>query len=97
MSRDYELIYDGLYRWSREGQVADALLGGFLNTKLANRAFELYELKKNPVSNIKGDVDLDSLTSKADLVRWAEANEINVPEKLKQPSAIKKFLMGSKD
>ena len=94
MSKDYELIYDGLYRWSREGAVAKALSGGFLSRREANRAYELYELQKNPVSSTKKDADLETLTAKADLLKWSEENGISVPEKLKQPSAIKKFLLG---
>ena len=93
MSKDYELIYDGLYRWSREGTVAKALSGGFLNRREANRAYELYELEKNPVSSTEKDTDLETLTAKVDLLKWAEGNEIDVPAKLKQPSSIKKFLL----
>ena len=94
MSKDYKLIYDGLYRWSREGTVAKALSGGFLNRREANRAYELYELDKNPVSSIEKDANLETLTAKADLTKWAEENKIDIPVKLKQPSAIKKFLLG---
>ena len=94
---DYKLTFDGLYRWKREGKVADSLSGGFVHKREANRALELYLLTKNPISDISGDVDLDSLSTKADLVKWALENDIDVPAKHKQPSAIKKFLMGNKD
>ena len=94
---DYKLIFDGLFKWKREGLVADALSGGFINKREANRALELYLLAKNPISDISGDADLESLSAKADLVKWASENNIDVPAKHKQPSAIKKFLMGGKD
>ena len=91
---DYKLTFDGLYRWKREGKVADSLSGAFLRKNEANRALELYLLAKNPVSDISGSVDLDSLVTKVDLLKWASENSIDVPAKYKQPSAIKKFLMG---
>jgi hypothetical protein len=93
----YKLIFDGLYRWSRNGVVAKELSGGFSRQREAFRALEAYRAKLNPVSGIESDASIEGLTSKADLLKWAENNGTEVPEKLKQPSAIKKFLMGKKD
>tara|TARA_R110000796_G_scaffold134362_1_gene250136 strand:+ start:11808 stop:12113 length:306 start_codon:yes stop_codon:yes gene_type:complete len=91
---EYKLIFDGLYKWSRSGKVAEALNGSFLRRKDALRAFELHELSKEPpISSVKKEVDLESLNSKIDLLKWAEVNGLSVPAKYKQPSAIKKFLM----
>ena len=95
MSKDYELIYDGLYRWSREGKVAQELTGGFLSRREAQRALELYKLSKEPEKSlVKGDTTLEGLVTKSDLLKWAELNSIEVPPKYKQPTAIKKWLQG---
>jgi len=92
---EYKLIFDGLYKWSRSGKVAEALNGSFLRRRDALRAFELYELSKEPaISSVEKEVNLETLNSKVDLLKWAEANGLSVPAKYKQPSAIKKFLMG---
>ena len=95
MDTDYKLIFDGFYRWSRSGKVAEALSGCFIRKSEAARAWGLYQLsKKAPESSVDKSADLESLISKADLLKWAEANGLEVPSKHKQPSAIKKFLMG---
>ncbi|HAV25304.1 MAG TPA: hypothetical protein DCX01_03910 [Bacteroidetes bacterium] len=95
MDTDYKLIFDGFYRWSRSGKVAEALSGCFIRKSEAARAWELYELsKKAPASSVVKSADLESLNNKADLLKWAEVNNLEVPDKHKQPSAIKKFLMG---
>ena len=94
---EYKLIFDGLYRWSRNGVVAKELSGGFSRQREAHRALEAYRASLTPISSITEDASLEGLTSKADLLKWAENNTVDVPTKLKQPSAIKKFLMGRKD
>ena len=94
INTDYKLIFDGVYKWSRGGKVADAIGGGFTRKQDARRALELYLLSKTPTSDIDKTATLGDLTTKVDLLTWAENNDIQVPPKYKQPSAIKKFLVG---
>jgi hypothetical protein len=92
---EYTLEYDGLYRWSREGTIAGELKGAFSAPSNALEAFERYcALSAPEKSSVGGSESLESLSKKHDLLKWAEEKEVEVPETLKQPSAIKKFLSG---
>ena len=91
----YTLEFDGVYKWTRKGSVANALKGGYTSPLDAELAFNLYNSTLVFQANkLSGEEDLDSLETKKDLLGYAEAKGIEVPTKYKQPSAIKKFLMG---
>lgn len=95
---EYTLAFDGLYYWTRQGSVAEALKGRYVRQRDALLAFNLYEASKVFVANkLTGEEDIDSLESKKDLVGYAEAKGIKIPAKYKAPSAIKKFLKGGYD
>ena len=92
---EYTLAFDGLYYWTRQGTVAEALKGRYVRQRDALLAFNLYEASKVFQANkLSGEEDLDTLETKKDLMGYAEAKGIEVPAKYKQPSAIKKFLKG---
>lgn len=92
---EYTLLYDGLYYWSREGSVPEALKGRYSGQYEAIRSFELYDLSLSPQNSlVEGTEELESLTKKTDLEKWAELQGVEVPPEYKQPSAIKKFLLG---
>lgn len=92
---EYTLAFNGLYYWTRQGTVADALKGSYVRQRDALLAFNLYEASKVFVANkLSGEEDIDSLESKKDLLGYAEAKGVEVPSKYKAPSSIKKFLKG---
>ncbi|QDP52422.1 MAG: hypothetical protein Unbinned96contig1001_39 [Prokaryotic dsDNA virus sp.] len=92
---EYTLLYNGLYYWSREGSTPEALKGRYSGQYEALRGFELYDASIAPqISHIEEDVELEELTKKADLQKWADMQGVEVPPEYKQPSAIKKFLLG---
>ena len=45
---EYKLISDGLYRWTRQGSVAEGLKGAFIRKVDALRAFDVYEATRVP-------------------------------------------------
>ena len=90
---EYELGFNGLYYWHRDGLTASALQGSFVNPTQALDAMRRYNVSFKQEVNL--DVtDLEGLEKKADLLGYAEKNNIEVPDKYKAPSAIKKFLQG---
>ena len=69
------------------------LEGGYSSHTEAMSAFNRYNSTLIPeTSVVEGDEDLESLSKKVDLVKWAEKRGIEVPEELLYPKAIKKFL-----
>ena len=91
----YELKYDGLYFWSQAGVTAEAISSKYTSPEEANIAMNLYMSGKKFVADkMTGEEDLEELNSKASLVGYAEALGVEIPAKLKQPSAIKKYLKG---
>lgn len=94
----YTLVFDGVFRWTREGNLPIKLEGAFSSQIEAYEAFRFYCVSVTPeVSEVQGTESLEDLTKKADLVQWAEKQEIEIPAKLKQPAAIKKFLQEQVD
>lgn len=95
---EYTLVCEGLYRWTRQGTVAEALKGSYTRKRDALLAFNLYEASRVFQANkLSGEEDIESLETKKDLVGYAEAKGIEIPSKYKAPSAIKKFLKGGYD
>lgn len=95
---EYTLQYDGLYRWSRSGNLPTALEGGFSSQVEAFNTFKRYCSTLLPeTSKVSPSDSLEALTRKADLEKWAELNSIEIPSKYKQPSAIRKYLLGLQD
>lgn len=92
---EYTLEFDGMYKWTRKGSIANALKSSYTSPIEAEMAFNIYNSSLEFQANkLSGEENLEELSSKKDLLGYAEAKGIEVPEKLKQPSAIKKFLMG---
>lgn len=92
---EYTLNYDGLYFWSREGSLPKMLEGKYSSHVEAQSAFNRYNSTlMEETSEVNGEEELDSLSKKVDLLQWAEKRHIDVPAKLLQPAAIKKFLLG---
>jgi hypothetical protein len=90
---EYELSFNGLDYWHRDGLTASALQGSFVNPTQALDAMRRYNVSF--IQEVNLDVtDLESLEKKADLLGYAKNNNIEVPDKYKAPSAIKKFLQG---
>jgi hypothetical protein len=90
---EYKLEFNGLYYWHRDGLTASALQGSFVNPTQALDAMRRYNVSF--IQEVNLDVtDLESLEKKADLLGYAKNNNIEVPDKYKVPSAIKKFLQG---
>lgn len=90
----YTLMFNGLYYWSREGNIAKSLEGTFTSAREAIAQFNRYSASLIPEeSQVQGDEDLEELTKKVDLVKWAEEKGIEIPSSVKQPAAIKKFLL----
>ena len=95
---EYTLEFNGLFYWTRQGTVAEALKGHYVRQRDALTAFNVYEASKVFVPNkLSGEEDVDALESKKDLVGYAEAKGIKIPAKYKAPAAIKKFLKGGYD
>ncbi len=89
----YTLVFDGLYHWTREGNLPIKLQGQFSCQIEAYSAFRFYCSSLMPeVSQVTGGEDLEELTLKKDLAQWADKQGIEIPNKVKQPAAIKKFL-----
>lgn len=93
---EYFLDFDGLYFWkTKTSEAAKELKGSFMDPQSALNAFKAYNAALTITPDLGGaEKSLEELTSKAELLGWAEGNGIEVPEKYKQPSAIKKFLQG---
>lgn len=95
---EYTLEFDGFYRWKTKGTVAKCLQSAFTGPQDALTAFNVYNSSLTlGVNTGAAEQPLEELTSKADLLGYAKAKGIDVPEKYKQPSAIKKFLEGGYD
>jgi hypothetical protein len=90
---EYKLGFNGLYYWHRDGATADNLKGSFMCPTDAMDALRRYNVSLKPLISTEVGT-LDSLVTKADLLGYALLEGIEVPEKYKIPSAIKKFLQG---
>lgn len=90
---EYELQYDGFYYWHRSGAVHESLKGSFMSpTDALNRMRKYNASLKQEVIYSEGE--LDSLNKKAELLGYAEKNDIEIPSEHKSVGAIKKFLQG---
>lgn len=95
---EYTLEFDGFYKWKTKGKVAECLASAYTGPHDAITAFNMYNSSLTlGVNTGAAQKPLEELTSKADLMGYAKAKGIDVPEKYKQPSAIKKFLEGGYD
>ena len=90
---EYKLGFNGFYYWHRDGATADKLKGSFMCPTDAMDALRRYNVSLQPLISTEVGT-LDSLVTKADLLGYALLEGIEVPEKHKIPSAIKKFLQG---
>lgn len=94
---EYELTYDGLYRWvNKKGDAPAAISGGFTGPDSALMAFNVYNASLEFIAQkMSGEEELEALSTKRELLGYAEAHGIDIPEKYsKQPSSMKKFLQG---
>jgi hypothetical protein len=92
---EYILDFNGLYFWKTKSGVAEELKGSYLDPKSALDAFKVYNSKLTITPDVSGaQKPLEELTGKAELLGWAKVNGVDVPEKYKHPSSIKKFLQG---
>lgn len=93
---EYELYFDDLYRWkNKKGTVAAQISGGFTGPDAALLAFNVYNASLEFIADkMSGDEDLEALTTKKELVGYAEAKGVEIPAKHKSVGAIKKFLQG---
>ena len=98
----YSLLYapTRLYHFSSKGNTPLELMGGFTCRTDALVQFERYnrrlalsaEVIRVPISE---DVLLGDLTTKVELLSYAEHHNINVPSGLSNPKQIKKLLQSS--
>ena len=94
----YELGYDGLYFWKSNGPLNKLLEGKYASQQEAMSALKKVEASKSlPRTHVEKDASVATLTKKAELLDWAEKNEIEIPDEHKSVGAIKKFLMGGYD
>lgn len=91
---NFELHFDSkqLYHFKGMGVLPVALEGGFTSPTEAYGAFLRYDATQSPPSYVNGAEELSELTTVADLRKWAQENNIEIPESKKAPTAIKKFL-----
>ena len=90
---EYELGFDGLHYWHRNGATAKLLQGHFSSSRTAMDAMRKYNVSLTQ-SIVYTDKDLEDLTKKDELLGYAQKANIEVPEKHKTAGAIKKFLSG---
>lgn len=93
---EYTLKFNGMYYWHRDGAVANPLKGSYLSPTDALNTMRIYNASLEQEVNL-GVGELGGLTKKADLLGYAKKNGIEIPEKHKSPTAIKKFLEGGYD
>jgi hypothetical protein len=94
----YSLLFSpqSLYHFSSKGNTPTELLGGFSGLNDALTQWDRYnarvllslEVKRVDVT----DVELDTLSTKIQLLSYAEANGIEVSDGMTNPKQLKKFL-----
>ena len=98
----YSLLYSPvtLYHFSSKGNTPLELMGGFTCRTEALVQFERYNRRLSLVTEvvrveIAENVLLDDLTTKVELLSYAEKFNIDVPSGLSNPKQIKKLLQSS--
>ena len=100
----YALLYSPveLYHFSSKGNTPLELMGGFTCRIAALTQFERYDRRLALSTEVKRveiteHVLLEDLTTKIELLSFAEHHNITVPSGLSNPKQIKKLLLGSID
>ena len=100
----YSLLYSPveLYHFSSKGNTPLELMGGFTCRTAALTQFDRYNRRLALSTEVKRieiteHVLLEDLTTKVELLSFAEQNNITVPSGLSNPKQIKKLLLGSVD
>ena len=86
-----------LYHFSSKGTTPKELLGGFTGLRDALTQFDRYNSRIESSQVVKrveieDDCDLESLTTKVQLLSFADKFNIEVPSGLSNPKQIKKLL-----
>lgn len=84
---------NGGWQWKGKGVLPKKLDGIFSTKHVAFRAFNGYDGGLVIHPNTGAD-ELEALTKKADLLGYAINKGIEIPDEIKQPAAIKKYLEG---
>lgn len=95
---NYSLLFNpqSLYYFSSKGNTPSELLGGFSGLNDALTQWERYNARVGLTLEVKRvditDMELDSLTTKVELLSYAKANGIEVSDGMTNPKQLKKFL-----
>jgi len=88
---------DFFYRWYGDGKLPKQLSGGFTGIDVAVKAANLYLRTVDDVKVLKSakarETLLDSLSKKKDLLEFASKEGIEIPETMKMPLQIRKYLL----
>ena len=90
----YSLLFSpqSLYHFSSKGNTPTELLGGFSGLNDALTQWDRYNARVLLSLEVKTDVELDTLSTKIQLLSYAEANGIEVSDGMTNPKQLKKFL-----